>query len=142
MKRVLTIALLLSAAELSAMPYEEAEQRLATAHAKVAAVQKRIEESRSSADSSHNLTKSIDGKHEYRKDMAARKAQVRQAIVRHNKLIETELKEANAHLQEAIKEVGRFHQIVSDGDVYKVVRSETKALEPIRSAKPSRASSY
>lgn len=142
MKRVLTIALLLSAAELSAMTFEEAEQRLATAHAKVAAVQKRIDESRSSADSSHNLTKSIEGKHEYRKDMAARKGQVRQAIARHNKIIETELKEANAHLQEAIKEVGRFHQIVSDGDVYKVVRSETKALEPIRSAKPSRASSY
>lgn len=141
MKRVLSIALLLSAAELSAMTHEEAEQKLTAAHARVAEVQKRLEECRASVDNGHELTKSIEGKHEYRKDMAARKAQVRQQIARHKKIMTTELNEANAHLQKAIEEVGRHHQIISDGETYKVVRTETAALEPIRSAKPLRARS-
>ncbi len=139
MKRILAVALLLSAAELSAMSYEEAQGKIATAQSRVEAMKKRIEEHRASIDNGHGMTKSIDGKHEYRNDMNRRKSQVRQAIAEHNKTVKNELMQAEAHLQAAISEVGRHHQIVSDGERYSVVRAERRNLQPIRSAMPARA---
>lgn len=138
MKRVLSVALLLSVAQLSAMPFEEAQQKLAHAQDRLAAVQAKIEAESAAASKEHQLTTSIEGKHEYRNDMTSRKAGVRQRIKAHNALVKRELVEANKHLQAALSEVGRFHTIISDGDKYTVVRAENKPLAPIRSAMPVR----
>ncbi len=138
MKHVLAITLLLSVAQASAMSYEEAQQRLGDAQAKVAAVHAKMEAARSDAETAQATAQSASG-YEYRRDMVKHREKGRQALVRHNKIIETELKEANAHLQKALDEVGRFHEIISDGKVYKVVKREQKKLEPIRSARPVRS---
>jgi hypothetical protein len=142
MKRVLAIALLFSVAKISAVGFQEASSMLSSAQARVADVQKRIEATKASIDQSHSMAKSVEGKHEYGADMKRKTSECRALIERHNKMVEQDLKEAEAALQAALNKIGRHHEVTHDGTRYSIVQRARKKLEPIRSAMPASAAAY